>query len=131
MIHENSDQFEQMVLEMKPRARRVLQALQIRPPLLAAVRRYLIPSNRADAIEGLLYTLPPAMLAELKVMDRKDLIRLHHTLGQDIRNLFQLWGGNSALVKDCGGHPDDTSHSILEGLWDRLQADDSPDSSPG
>lgn len=53
----------------------------------------------------------------IKVMKTSDLIGLHHTVGQYIRNTYGLWHPNQPMVikDDLGdGHPDGISMIILE-----------------
>lgn len=77
----------------------------------------------------MLLTLPEmvdCVLNEFSQQDRTDytalkkdeLIHLHHTTGQDIRNAFGLWLEDNPNVP---GHPDDTSMEIMELIWERLQ----------
>jgi len=55
-------------------------------------------------------------------MKKRDLIKLHMTLGMTIRNEFGLWQGNM-IVTDSGlpCHPDDVSEEIIEALWKDLR----------
>jgi len=56
---------------------------------------------------------------DMTALKKDELIHLHHTTGQDIRNAFGLWiDGNPNVV----GHPDDTSMEIMELIWNKLQA---------
>ena len=46
---------------------------------------------------------------------------LHFSLGAYIRNNFGLWGGNRALLDDCGvDDADDASGVILRALYRKL-----------
>lgn len=64
-------------------------------------------------------------VSELLKMQIDDLIGLHHTLGQDIRNNFDLWYNESLcneFEKEIGfSHPDDISNYIIEEVWQNLQ----------
>lgn len=62
--------------------------------------------------------------------DKEDLIEYHRTLGQDIRNHFQLWAnGWEPLIEDRDGievdaspdHPDQISMDIIEAVWEKSQ----------
>ena len=81
------------------------------------------PKSKIEAVNQLLISLSAEELKELKwILDRNGAIRLHHTLGRDIRNNFGLWRGNQDLLNDCGKtHPDDASHEILEALHKKLK----------
>lgn len=48
-----------------------------------------------------------------------NLISLHFTLGQWIRNTFGLWNPDNPYIKDT--HPDDLSQEIIEKLAKRLK----------
>jgi hypothetical protein len=53
----------------------------------------------------------------IKTIDSKDLILLHHTVGQYIRNTYGLWHPNNPLIVegDLGdGHPDGISFTIIK-----------------
>lgn len=69
-----------------------------------------------------------ANLADLKAMKREELLRLHFSLGQYVRNKFIY--GNDELEKQLqandelsfwGYDPDEISRSIIERLWELLQ----------
>ena len=70
--------------------------------------------------------LSSANMAAFKAMDKKDLIFLHHSLGREIRNVFQLWKVKHKPkmvngVDESPDHPDQISMRIIEGAWKRLQ----------
>jgi len=83
------------------------------------------PAICDSAITQLLLDLTQSEKDKIAAMKENDLILLHHGFGTGIRNQFGLWGGNSALIKDCSGsketHPDDVSMIIIERLWKKLQ----------
>jgi hypothetical protein len=61
-------------------------------------------------------------------MDEGELINLHHSLGEYIRNEFGLWSGNDDLMSSCCAiaktdkiHEDTASTIIIEELWERLR----------
>lgn len=51
---------------------------------------------------------------DIASLDKDELIKFHHSVGQDIRNAFGLWldGNPNVLI-----HPDDTSMEVLELMW--------------
>lgn len=73
---------------------------------------------------------------EIKKIPEKDLIMYHHSLGQFIRNHYQLWNPNNPhtlqnyqeMLEDRNGvfvdvnpkHPDSFSMEIIEELWKKL-----------
>jgi len=58
-------------------------------------------------------------IADYTALKKDELVHLHHTTGQDIRNAFGLWLEDNPNVI---GHPDDTSMEIMELIWNKLQA---------
>lgn len=51
-------------------------------------------------------------------MPEGELISLHRTLGQAIRNKFGLWQGNEELMRATGkDHADDASGVIIKAAW--------------
>lgn len=76
----------------------------------------------AQAVELLIGKLSPEDRETVKNTPFDKLVRFHHGWGTGIRNAFGLWGGNAALLADCGcTHPDDASMVIIEAVWKRLQ----------
>lgn len=70
--------------------------------------------------------LSPSTIAAFKAMKKSDLISLHHSLGQHIRNVFQLWKIKWKPKVENGidmspDHPDEISMRIIEAAWKRLQ----------
>jgi hypothetical protein len=67
----------------------------------------------------------------LAKMPKDDLISLHHTLGQYIRNMYQLWeptcpltaGADPTEDTEDSRHPDDVSFKIIEAFWTKLNED--------
>ncbi len=59
--------------------------------------------------------------AELDETKWEDVILLHHSMGQWIRNTLGLWRPGLPLVGDS--HPDDVSQTIIERAWKRLHGD--------
>lgn len=62
----------------------------------------------------------------LRECKREDLIEYHHTLGQDIRNSFNLWQYTwyPEIVEGVDmseEHPDAVSQRVIEKVWEALQ----------
>lgn len=96
------------------------------------VENNVIPKTLAEAITQLILRLPKDFQEDMKSKRLDDLIGYHHTLGQNIRNEFRMWGGNDALLESCSEyadklniertpghpkHPDDMSFVIIKMLW--------------
>ena len=67
--------------------------------------------------------LSPEDKIEIMKMTRDNLSRLHHGLGQWIRNNWDLWKGGELLehMKSLGFiHQDDMSQSIIVEYWNRM-----------
>lgn len=94
-----------------------------------------------EIVNDLVNTLTDDDIKEWQKMPKSDLIMLHHSLGQYIRNHYKLWerenpltsvwvidneSGNETYIKDgvdCHpNHPDQMSFSIIENVWDRLNS---------
>jgi hypothetical protein len=61
--------------------------------------------------------------ADILKMSKNDLAMLHHSLGQWIRNAWDLWkdGGLKEHMSSLGfKHPDDMSQAIIVEFWNRL-----------
>ena len=56
---------------------------------------------------------------KFKTLPEDDLILLHFSLGKDIRNAFELYDDNTALLK--GKYADDVSMEIIEAIWEKLK----------
>lgn len=91
-----------------------------------------MPSSVDEAITRLKQELSKEDIEYIRSMKEEgEVISLHMTLGNYIRNAFGLWGGNFSLRNSCiellenphGGNiePDDCSHEILKALWNDLQ----------
>lgn len=53
---------------------------------------------------------------------KEDLIKLHLTWGNIIRNRLELWDKNNALCKDPQtDHPDAVTTVIMNAVWDELK----------
>ena len=88
----------------------------------------MFPSTIKEAVEILLEDLSIAEKKEIAELTENDLIGLHFSLGQYIRNKFELWEENNELTKFCCKisnvtemHPDSVSSLIIKEIWKRLQ----------
>lgn len=87
-----------------------------------------LPATIAAAVKQIVGAMTESDKTTLRATRREDLIAYHHGWGRDIRNELGLWGGNDALLADCGRaagrgppHPDDCSMLIIEAVWDALR----------
>ena len=62
--------------------------------------------------------LTDAEIDDLRSLTNDELIVLHHSIGQDIRNAFGLWIVGNPHVKN---HPDDASMLVLKFSWTLVQ----------
>ena len=82
------------------------------------------PESIEKAVEILIDALDQKDLDAIKKMNEDDLLGVHMSLGQGIRNSMGLWSDNKALLKSCGSedmHPDDASAAIVKFLWLKLR----------
>jgi len=82
------------------------------------------PESIEKAVEILVDALDQEDLNAIKEISEDDLIGVHMSLGQGIRNSMGLWGNNKALLRSCGSeemHPDDASSAIVKFLWLKLR----------
>lgn len=81
--------------------------------------------NIQNIIKSATENLSVEEVSELLRMQMEDLVDLHHTLGQDIRNNYDLWYNEPLCLefeKHIGySHPDDISMYIIEQVWTNLQ----------
>jgi hypothetical protein len=87
-----------------------------------------LPQTVDEAIDRLLSDMSVNNEIHLATMNKNDLIDLHFSLGNYIRNSFGLWTGNEALMESCrmvsGNqdlHVDDVSMVIIKALWEELK----------
>jgi hypothetical protein len=84
-----------------------------------------LPETVDEAVERLMSVLEDEHKTVLAIMQEKDLIDLHFSLGMAIRNSFDLHVPWSKLLASCGvAHPDDASGMIIHKLWTRLNYGD-------
>lgn len=76
-----------------------------------------------DAVDYFFEHLHDFTKSELKHTQREDLICYHLTLGQSVRNMFNLWQNPDLVVSTGCSHPDEASYKIIIGVWKRLQQD--------
>lgn len=95
-----------------------------------------VETERNRIVQELLQWLPIEEKLDVMLMPKKDLILLHRSLGQAIRNEFELWSDDHPVTKMWKGdgplledgcdvhpcHPDQFSFSCIEALWLKLQA---------
>ena len=87
-----------------------------------------VPKTVDQAVEILISNMPlrdKVIIANMKI---EDLAALHLSLGNYIRNRFELWSGNKALLDSCRSyseiseiHADDASSIIITALWNALR----------
>lgn len=87
-----------------------------------------LPGTVDEAIDRLLSELPADDADWIRRNPRDSVVgQLYMGYGTGIRNQFGLWGGNEALLKSCGNDdPEGCSVVILEGMWNRMQAQTDP-----
>lgn len=82
----------------------------------------------------MLFQLEEEIKRQLRSLKEDDLIRLHHSVGQVIRNEYNLWDKDNPLtmlnyepmLSEEGidynpKHPDSVSMDIIKTVWKRLQ----------
>ncbi|MFC1863871.1 YpsA SLOG family protein [Thermodesulfobacteriota bacterium] len=86
------------------------------------------PQTVDDAVTRLILELPLRDRNKIANMDELDLVSLHPTLGNYIRNKYRLWSDNEALLDSCRfryntkiTHPDTASGLIINELWKKLR----------
>ena len=85
------------------------------------------PKTVDDAVTRLILELPLRDRNKIANMDEIELVSLHLTLGNYIRNTYKLWN-NEALLDSCklkfnidNPHPDSASGLIIKELWKKLR----------
>lgn len=82
----------------------------------------------------LLFQMTEVLKRSLRVLKEKDLVSLHHTVGQAIMNHYNMWNPNNPLtllkyepmMSESGvdynpKHPDSVSMDVITVVWKRLQ----------
>ena len=77
------------------------------------------PKTIDKAVDRLLVILTDAEKEQIKALTEDDLVLLHYSFGESIRNAFGLNSGNTALLGQCSA--DGAAIKIIEELWKRLQ----------
>jgi uncharacterized protein DUF6794 len=81
------------------------------------------PITFEECLAMLSSMLPPDDQATMAIMPKEELSRLHHGLGQWIRNNWDLWKGGPLFehMKGLGFiHQDDMSQAIIVEYWNQL-----------
>lgn len=82
------------------------------------------PTTMEQAVRIFLGALDEAQREALRRTAPAELIWLHPSMGQLIREEFGLWDGNDELLTAAGAqHPDDASMAILLASHQALQQD--------
>ena len=113
---------------------RVLITLEIAYYVHRSTERFKITRQAAvtktvnEAVDLLITIMPLRDRAIISGMKEFDLVGLHDSLGEYIRNEFALLSGNTSLLDDCRKlsgitfmNPDDAVAFIIQALRDRLQ----------
>ena len=83
------------------------------------------PTTLDEAVNRVIAVLTDEQKKDIQSMSKDDLIMLHRSVGQWIRNEFGLWHGNFKLVEACGAavpfDADGASGVIIEAVWEELQ----------
>ena len=83
-----------------------------------------LPVAIDEAIQWMYAELDEQSRQDLKVMDKRQLIRLHRSYGLGIRNTLGLWRPDNPLMAQPelrGMFPDNASIYLIERLWEYLQ----------
>ena len=63
----------------------------------------------------------PTEVINIRLLRKEDLIGLHHSFGQWIRNNYKLWAPDNPLTEgyqtDPSKHPDEVSQKLIEEIW--------------
>lgn len=84
-----------------------------------------------EIVEEILRLMPEDAKNVLSDFKEDNLISLHHSFGQDIRNDFYLWNPSHPLTKGYETdkdptepkHPDTVSFEIIKAIYRKLQGD--------
>lgn len=84
--------------------------------------------NNQEIIKDLFQTLSTEDLNFIKQHDKSEMINLHHSLGQMIRNKYKLWSVSwepdldENMIDYSPDHPDARSAYIVECIYDQLNS---------
>ncbi len=84
-----------------------------------------LPKTLEQAVDHVILCMSERDRERLANMPQEDLITLHSSLGEWIRNALGLGGGNEELLKACGSEslqPDAASMVIIREAWKRLRS---------
>jgi len=86
------------------------------------------PRTVNEAVDHLVSELSLKDKATIANMTEQELLYLHFSLGQYIRNSYGIWDGNEDLLSDCRVllnkdtvHEDEVSSFIIKKLWEKLR----------
>ena len=86
------------------------------------------PQTVDEAVTRLILELPLRDRTEIAKMSEEDLGGLHVSLGNCIKNEFDLWGENKQLLESCRSvsgehnlHVDSAASVIIKELWKTLR----------
>jgi len=86
------------------------------------------PKTCDDAATRIEQRMTPELRKQVRGMSKDQLIILHASWGQGIRNEYGLWRGNQSLLTSCAAlvpgtepDPDSVSMILMEIVWGRLQ----------
>lgn len=83
-----------------------------------------VPLTCSEALNMFLGALEPDERKTFVDMKEEDISLFHHSLGEEIRNMWSLWEKDTPLVNNFKlfgiTHPDDMSNIILTSAWRTL-----------
>jgi len=86
------------------------------------------PRTVNEAVDDLILKLPLKDKVTISNMAEQELLSLHFSLGNFIRNKYGLWNGNEELISNCRFllkkdtiHEDEVSSLIIKELWEKLR----------
>lgn len=83
-----------------------------------------LPKTVDAAVRTLRGVVPTEEQAKITLLSEDQLLTLHFSLGQWVRNYFGLWGNNPELLRATGeSDADDASSVILHEFWLALRGD--------
>lgn len=83
--------------------------------------------TRAEIIEYYYDEMNAINKLHWAVLKKENLISLHHTVGRDIRNKYNLWDKNNPYTNGIYPfgylHPDQFSQYVIEQVWEKCVKD--------